>query len=138
MPRYDLYHDAVRQALRKDDWIITDDPLTLEYEDLQLFADLGAEKTIAAEKQGRKIAVEIKSFVGPSPVNELQKAIGQYAMYRTLLEHGDPERVLFLAVPTDAYDGFLQRQAVRLIVKESRMNLLVYDPDAEVIREWIS
>ena len=138
MPRHDLYHDTVRQALRKDGWTITDDPLTIEYEDLQLFADLGAEKTITAEKQGRKIAVEIKSFVGPSPVNELQKALGQYAMYRTFLERGEPERTLFLAVPTDAYHGFLQRQAIRLIMKESEINLLVYDPDIEVIQAWIN
>ena len=138
MPRYDLYHEAVRRALVKDGWEITDDPLVIEYADLQLFADLGAEKTIAAEKQGRKIAVEIKTFAGPSLINELQKALGQYAMYRVFLGEGEPERVLFLAVPSDAYNGFFQRRAVQRIVVESRLNLLVYDPDAEVIQEWIS
>jgi hypothetical protein len=33
---------------------------------------LGAEKILAAEKQGRKIAVEVKSFLSVSPVHDLE------------------------------------------------------------------
>jgi hypothetical protein len=31
---------------------------------VEMYVDLGAEKIIAAEKDGKKIAVEIKSFIG--------------------------------------------------------------------------
>jgi hypothetical protein len=62
MPAKDIYHNTVRTALEKDGWTITKDPLTLEIGDRSLFVDLGAEKILAAEKQGRKIAVEVKSF----------------------------------------------------------------------------
>jgi hypothetical protein len=76
MPQYDLYHQPVKHALIKDGWTITDDPYTLTYKGLRLYADLGAEKLIAAEKLERKIVVEIKVFGTPSPVTELERAVG--------------------------------------------------------------
>ena len=69
MPARDFYHDAVRNALIKDDWMITDDPYPLKLGQKDLFIDLGAEKILAAEKGSDKIAVEIKSFVGRSVIN---------------------------------------------------------------------
>jgi hypothetical protein len=57
MPQYDLYHDEVKNALSKDGWTITDDPYTLEYKGLRLYADLGAEKLLGAQKSEQKIAV---------------------------------------------------------------------------------
>jgi hypothetical protein len=33
---------------------------------------LGAEKLLAAEKQGRKIAVEVKKILAPSAVHDLE------------------------------------------------------------------
>lgn len=66
MPAKDIYHNEVKNALIKDGWTITDDPYFIKYEDAELYADLAAEKPIAAERQGQKIVVEIKSFVGKS------------------------------------------------------------------------
>jgi hypothetical protein len=60
MPRRDIYHVIVRQALVKDGWVITDDPFVIQYKGLRLYADLGAEKPLAAEKDGQRIVVEIK------------------------------------------------------------------------------
>ena len=57
----DLFHDAVRRGLEKDQWIITDDPLELEWEEITVRIDLAAERLIAAERGEKKIAVEIKS-----------------------------------------------------------------------------
>ena len=62
----DLFHDAVRNALIKDGWQITEDPLFLKIGGVELYIDLGAEKLIAAERNNEKIAVEIKSFINPS------------------------------------------------------------------------
>ncbi|MEB3343602.1 element excision factor XisH family protein [Okeania sp.] len=73
MPQYDLYHNEVKNGLRKEGWTITDDPYTLEYKGLRLYADLGAEKLLTAERAEQKIAVEIKVFNSPSQVTELQK-----------------------------------------------------------------
>jgi XisH protein len=57
MPREDIYHDRVKNALAKEGWEITDDPLTIEFQDLRLYADLAAEKVFTAERNYRKIVV---------------------------------------------------------------------------------
>ncbi len=59
MPAKDLFHDAVKNALIKEGWTITDDPLTFKIDGINISIDLGAEKIIGAEKDGEKIAVEI-------------------------------------------------------------------------------
>ena len=74
----DIFHDIVRTALENEDWNVTHDPLTIKLSKRNLFIDLGAEKIIAAEKENQKIAVEIKSFVGLSPITDFYKALGQY------------------------------------------------------------
>jgi hypothetical protein len=76
VPQYDAHHEVVKRALVNDGWTITDDPLELQYKDMRLFADLGAERALAAQKGDQKIAVEIKVFGGISPTTELQKAKG--------------------------------------------------------------
>jgi len=40
-----------------------------------LFADLAAEKPIAAERQGQKIVVEVKSFLSSSPMRDFELAL---------------------------------------------------------------
>ncbi|MEH2052075.1 MAG: element excision factor XisH family protein [Nostoc sp.] len=75
MPAKDIYHDCVKNALIKDGWKITDDPLSLKIGKKDIFIDLAAEKLLAAEKQGKKIAVEVKSFIGISEVEDLKNAL---------------------------------------------------------------
>ena len=95
----DRYHNAVRHALEADGWTITDDPLPLRVGTRDLYVDLGAERLLAAERGSEKIAVEIKSLVGPSPIASLEQALGQFVLYNDALELLEPERLLFLAVP---------------------------------------
>lgn len=86
MAAKDIYHDQVRKALEKDGWAITHDPLALPWGRISVQIDLGAERLIAAEKGARKIAVEIKSFLSHSRVDDLEDALGQLWLYRYLLE----------------------------------------------------
>lgn len=101
MPAPDRIHAAVKRALIKDGWTITDEHDTIEYEDAQVYADLAAERAIAAERAERKIVVEIKSFSGRSPLHDLENALGQYSLYLAYLELIAPERKLYLAVSQD-------------------------------------
>ncbi|HWE35112.1 MAG TPA: element excision factor XisH family protein [Isosphaeraceae bacterium] len=138
MPARNIYHDGVIRALTADGWTITHDPLTVSYGGKDVFVDLGAEKlAIGAEKGGRKIAIEVQSFLGDSPVNELHGAVGQYEVYRTLLEETEPDRVLFLAVPGRVHEEFLTERFGRLIVDRLRLRLLIFDDEREVILQWI-
>ena len=78
----DIIHDAVKNALIKDGWQITHDPFRMEYEEIEVFADLAAERSpIVAEKEGQKMVVEIKTFAGRSFIRQLQQALGEYSLY---------------------------------------------------------
>ena len=74
VPARDLYHPHVIDALVRDGWTVTHDPLTVRIGAKDMFVDLGAERLVAAEKGERKIAVEVKSFLGPSETRELELA----------------------------------------------------------------
>jgi len=70
----DRFHNIVRNALEKDDWKITADPYEINVDDVDFEIDLAAEQLLGAEREGRKIAVEIKSFISPSNVSEFHTA----------------------------------------------------------------
>jgi hypothetical protein len=137
MPRRDVIHESVRNALVKDGWTITDDPYLLEYGDEDLFVDLAAERLLAAERGSEKIAVEVKSFVGRSPVNDLQNALGQYALYLSVLEVVDPQRKLYLAISQTAYDDLGTMETFHLVVRRFQVALVVVGVRAEEISAWI-
>lgn len=134
----DIYHNQVRNALINDGWTITDDPFSIVYKGTRVYADLAAEKPFAAQKGERKIVVEVKVFNSPSPMSELEKALGQYGIYRTFLKRLSPERELFLAVARDIWQDFFSKPAVQDIVSDHQIALLVFDPETEEIVEWIS
>jgi hypothetical protein len=137
VPQYDAYHYKVKRALANDGWKVTDDPFVIEYEDVQLKADLGAEKAFAAEKGERKIVVEVKVFGGLSFFNDLHKATGQYCNYRALLEETNPEREIWLAVSSWIYETHFQRPSTRKIIDAQQISLLVFDVDSEEVVQWI-
>ncbi|MEP6490621.1 XisH family protein [Microcoleus vaginatus GB2-A3] len=137
MPAKDIYHNTVRTALEKDGWTITNDPLTLEIGDRSLFVDLGAEKILAAEKQGRKIAVEVKSFLSVSPVHDLEEALGQYIVYEDILELSEPERNIYLAVREEVYLDIFSEPLGQLLLRKKRLKLIVFDSSREIIIRWI-
>jgi hypothetical protein len=139
MSRRDDFHFPVRRALEKEGWMITDDPLILYFRNVRLKADLGAERRLAAEKEGRKIAVEVKDFDGASLSNDLQKMAGQLQFYQWALDDQEPDRELFLAVSKAVYDSQVQdpTSAFNAIVERNRINLIVFDDSREVILQWI-
>lgn len=136
MSARDLFHKAVKNALEKEDWIVTDDPLEIEFEEVTLKIDLGAERLIAAQRQGEKIAVEIKSFVSNSAVSDFHTALGQFLNYQIALDLNEPERKLYLAVPVDAYETFFQTRLAQIAVQRYQLKLIIYDPIIEVIVGW--
>jgi hypothetical protein len=137
MPAKDIYHDAVRNALIKDGWTITHDPLILKWGLKDLYVDLGAEQLVAAEKEGRKIAVEVKSFVSQSEVEDLETAVGQFVLYHDIMSRTEPDRVLYLAVRAAVFSSVFEEPIGQVLLENQRVKLVVFDPQAEVIVKWI-
>jgi hypothetical protein len=134
----DLFHDAVRRGLEKEQWVVTDDPLELEWEEVAVKIDLGAERLIAAERDREKIAVEIKSFIGTSAINDFHTALGQFLNYRIMLEVKEPDRLLYLAVPLETYRTFFQSRFAQVAIQRHQLKLIVYESITEEIVQWIN
>jgi hypothetical protein len=139
MSAKDVFHEVVKKALQKDGWQITHDPLSISVGGVNLSIDLAAEKLIAAEREGEKIAVEIKSFLErSSAISEFHTALGQFINYRGALRRRQPDRVLYLAVPLTTYKTFFNLDFPRDMVEENQVKMIIYDVEHEVIAEWIN
>ncbi|MBK9013108.1 MAG: fatty-acid oxidation protein subunit alpha [Saprospiraceae bacterium] len=136
MAAKDKYHDLVKDALIKDGWKITHDPLRFKTGEVEFKIDLGAEEVIGAEKGDSKMAVEIKvsSALRHCMIFE---ALGQFNSYVVGLETYEPDRVLFLAIPKRVYDFFFQKPGIQLIVKRNNLKIVVYNIGQKKIEQWI-
>ncbi len=136
MAAKDKVHDQVVNALKKDGWTITHDPLKVLWKKRKLYVDLGAEKLIAAQKDESKIAVEIKSFIGANDLDDLYQAIGQFILYRKAMKMAAPERTLYLAIDTLVFRQLFDDEDGESLRAEESINLLVFDKHKEEVVLW--
>ncbi len=137
MPAKDKYHDAIKAALIHDGWKITHDPFYLRLGRRKGYIDLGAEKQlIGAEKGNRKIAVEIKSFIGLSSVKDFQEALGQFLLYKPALSKKAPARTLFLALPEEFFDSFFDDPYFLEVAELYEMKMIIVDIIKKEIITW--
>lgn len=132
-----LPHELVKTALQNEGWTITHDPYHIDLGFVDFYIDLGAERLLAATKDGEKIAVEIKTFLATSTISEFHTAIGQFINYRIALEDDDPERLLYLAVPLDIYKRFFRYPFIQTVIQRNQIPLLVYNTEKQEIAQWI-
>lgn len=138
MPARDSIHDAVVNALVKDGWMITDDPLYFEFGGRHLFIDIGAEESalVSLERDGVQLAVEIKTLMGPSPMLALEQAVGQYVLYNLMLAEVDRDRQLYLAVPEVAYATLLMEPLGILVMERLPLPIVAVNCFKEEVVEW--
>jgi len=91
---------------------------------------------VAAEKDGQKIAVEIKSFIGSSKISQFYTALGQFISYRAALQQQETDRTLYLAVPSNVYDSFFTMGFIQSLVQQNQIHLIIYDIEQEAIAQW--
>jgi len=137
MPTRDLYHNQLKNALIKDGWIITDDPLRLRWGSKDMYVDLGAEQMLTAKKGTKKIAVELKTFGGVSEVNEIENTIGQYVVYRSVMIRTEQDRSLYLAVHKEIFTDIFEEPLGRILIEDYQIRLIVFDFQTEEIVKWI-
>ena len=135
MPRRDTHHEAVRRALEKEGWRITHDPLTVRHRGLRVFIDLAAEQVQPASIE--RVAIEIKVFGGSSKADDFERAVGQYELYRTILQDAQISRDLYLAISQTAWKEISKVDAFRFHLRVRQIHVLVFDPDTEEVKAWI-
>ena len=146
MPRRDSIHYIVKQALINDGWKVTDDPYVISYGKRFLFVDIGAESSlnnhfdsqfVGMQRENQKIVVEIKDFRGKSIVEDLEQAIGQYMIYRILLNRIDPMREIYLAVTNVLYNKIFSEPIGKAIISDLPLKLIIVNLETVEIQQWI-
>ena len=138
MPALDIYHNAAKQALIKDGWTITHDPLHLRWGRKDMCVDLGAKRLIIAEREEQKIAVEVKSFLGVSEMQAFRDAVGKFAIYRAVLRRTYPDFILYLAIRDVVYSSFFEEPIGQILIEDENLKLVVFDAEKEEILQWKS
>lgn len=138
MPRKDQIHEAVKNALLKDGWTITDDPFRIAFADTDVYADLRIVKTVDGTTIQRALVIEIKGFAGDSPIHSLENALGQYELYRMYLQSIAPDDKLYLAISAITYTKQFLRPSFAFVVQEKKLPLLVVNTEKEVVVQWIN
>ena len=134
----DRLHNNVKEALLKEGWIITHDPLRIPIDGTYLEVDMAGEIVFGAERDGKKIAIEVKSFLKKSFMTNFHEAMGQYLDYKSALEDFDPHRVVFLALPLYAFNNIIfQGRFIQKRIKEEQAKLIIFDPIKNEITQWI-
>src|SRR5436309_12953857 len=124
MPAQDLYHEVVRNALRKDGWRITHTALQLKA-GRESRGELWEGQLLVAEKDERKIAVAVNSFVGRSNLADVTQTFGQLARSRPRLQTMAPERVLYLAVRQATYSACFAAAEGGLLLEKEHLQLIL-------------
>ena len=99
--------------------------------------DLGAENILAAEREGEKIAIEVKTFAGLSKVYDFHLVVGQFIDYRIALRANEPDRILFVGITEDVYDEVFELPFAKMVVDEIKMQIIVVNPQTNKIVKWI-
>lgn len=80
MPAKDKFPDAVKHALEKDGWTVTNENLRLIFDGSSTYIDTAAEKPLAPQRNGEKIALEVNEpdhlpiLAAPKDVPDLSKS----------------------------------------------------------------
>lgn len=80
--------------------------------------------------------MEIKSFLSPSPIKDLENAWGQFFIYTRMLQKTNPNRHLYLAVSHNTFETLFQEEAGKLLLEEPGFRMIVFEPNNEEIILW--
>lgn len=133
----DKFHNLFRKALENEGWNVTHDPLRLKTGRIPVLIDLGAERILAAEKGEEKVAIEIKTFGNPSFITAFYEAVGKYIVYQEAIQILEPNRLLYLALPDDVYEGFAEDLLIDSVFQRHQFRIVTYDSEHQIIVKWI-
>lgn len=102
-----------------------------------MYIDLGIEGLLSADKEGLQIAVEVKGFNSPSPLADLEQAVGQFTIYAAVIKAIDLPHRLYLAVSNETFGGIFSEPLGQLMLTTGTLQLVIVDEIREEIVQWI-
>jgi hypothetical protein len=81
--------------------------------------------------------LKLRALLGDRALYDFHGALGQYMVYRNLIQLTEPEYKLYLAIDDLVYKNFFQRKSIPLITNENKLLLIVVEMEKEEILQWI-
>lgn len=75
--------------------------------------------------------------MGESDVKDLEQALGQYVLYRQILNEIGEKRDLYLAVSRPVFNSVFTIELGQILIKNQIIKLIVFDDVIEEIVQWI-
>ena len=71
-------------------------------------------------------------------MRDFELALGQYILYRNLINLTEPEYQIYLAIKDSIHENFFKRDSIQTVTKLNQVLLLVVDMEKEKITQWIN
>ncbi len=71
-------------------------------------------------------------------MRDFETALGQYILYRNLINLTQPEYQIYLAIKDSIYENFFKINSILDITKINQLLLIIVDMEQEEILQWIN
>lgn len=116
-------------------WTVGTKPVTVRSDARKIFIDAGASRQVNGSIQ-QIMLIEIKCFPDrDSTTEELYIAIGQYIVYRAVLQDRQIDIPLYLAIPEDVYEEVFD-STIQRGMRDNKIKAIIVNLDTEVIAAW--
>jgi predicted NAD/FAD-dependent oxidoreductase len=83
------------------------------------------------------LPLKSKVFLASQRITELERALGQFMLYRNMLRTTQPDRLLYLAVPEPVMVRLFEDDLGQLLFQHENLRVLSYDPTLEEVLKWL-
>ena len=136
MPALDKCHPIMVRALQNDHWWPESKSPRLSVEDRTVIIDIRARRDDNGTNQ-QILMVEVKCFPDEDTITtETYTALGQYIVYRGMLEALGDTTPLYLAVPESICQTVFDIVIMK-IVRDYQIKIIVVSLEQEKIVQWI-
>ncbi|QXE22560.1 putative fdxN element excision controlling factor protein [Richelia sinica FACHB-800] len=71
-------------------------------------------------------------------MKDFELALGQYILYRNLINLTEPEYKIYLAIKESTYQNFFTRDSIKEIVELNQILMIIVNVEKEEILQWIN
>ena len=135
MPRNDTNYPTIKRIIKKYGYSIFADPFTISFGGSNLEADLGIE-LLGAEKNNKRIVLELKSYTTKMLVPQYQRTFGQIAQYEFALARDKKPYDVYITIPVRIYRKMLNLGEYIPLLENKNIKYMVYNSTTGEIILW--
>ncbi len=129
MSAKEVFNNAVKNALVRDDWNLVNENFNISFET----GDVNDEEILMIfEKDGNKIAVIAETFLSASPMQDFHFFVGRHSSLRVLLQMKGFDYKLYSAISEVDFNNLFNKK----LLETEQIPVIVYDFQKQKIISW--